>query len=283
VDSGVFLQANRQLVDWLEAAGGIRFDYVSNVNRGGFFGDHTVSNGNWSGFAAATVGPFSNVEFTAQVARGFRDPTLSDRFFRGPTGRGFITGNPDLVPETSLQFDLGARYTAGRLRFGVFYYHYTINDLIERYQTEPDFFFFRNRGEAEIQGFEVEVQAALGRGFSVEAGGQIGRGAHVDDGTDLDDISTDTVTATLRKTFGQKISTFARAAWYAEDDRPGPSEIIAPGHTNLDIGGSWLIHRNFEILGAVRNILNEDYYASPDPRFVMAPGINGYVTLKVRF
>ena len=27
--------------------------------------------------------------------------TLSDRYFRGPSGRGFITGNPDLEPETS--------------------------------------------------------------------------------------------------------------------------------------------------------------------------------------
>ena len=42
---------------------------------------------------------------TAQVARGFRDPILSDRFYRGPVGRGFIEGNPDLKPETSLQFD----------------------------------------------------------------------------------------------------------------------------------------------------------------------------------
>ena len=42
----------------------------------------------------------------AQIARGFRDPVLSDRYYRGPIGRGFITGNPDLEPETSLQFDL---------------------------------------------------------------------------------------------------------------------------------------------------------------------------------
>ena len=38
-------------------------------------------------------------QLTAQVARGFRDPVLSDRYFRGPSGRGFITGNPDLDPE----------------------------------------------------------------------------------------------------------------------------------------------------------------------------------------
>ena len=35
--------------------------------------------------------------------------------------------------------------------------------------------------------------------------------------------------------------------------------------------------------GAVRNLLNDEYYASPDPRFVFAPGINGFVTVAVKY
>ena len=71
------------------------------------------------GFGALTVGPFQGFSVTAQVSRGFRDPVLSDRYFRGPSGRGFITGNPDLEPETSLQFDLATRYTAARTQVAV--------------------------------------------------------------------------------------------------------------------------------------------------------------------
>ncbi len=41
-----------------------------------------------AGFVALTLGPFDGVSFTAQLSRGFREPTLSDRFVRGPTGRG---------------------------------------------------------------------------------------------------------------------------------------------------------------------------------------------------
>ena len=37
---------------------------------------------------AATLGPGHGFSATAQAAWGFRDPTLSDRYFRGPTGRG---------------------------------------------------------------------------------------------------------------------------------------------------------------------------------------------------
>ena len=112
------------------------------------------------GFGAVTVGPFQGFSVTAQVSRGFRDPVLSDRYFRGPSGRGFITGNPDLEPETSLQFDLATRYTIARTQLAVFFYHYRIDDLIERYQTQPDFFFFRNRGRARLRG--VRGRGALG-------------------------------------------------------------------------------------------------------------------------
>jgi outer membrane receptor protein involved in Fe transport len=261
----------------------VRLDYVRNVNNGGFFGDRTVSNGAAAGFGALTAGPFEHVTLTAQLSRGFRDPTLSDRFFRGPSGRGFITGNPDLEPETSVQVDLGARYVTDRLQVAAYYYRYRITNLVERFETDPDLFFFRNRGRARIIGVELEAQAAMGRGFSIEFGAQHSRGRAVDDGTALDDISPNSASVVLRKTFGARVSTFARVAWYDADDRPGPGEIPAPGHTNVDAGATWELNRRVEVRGAVRNLLNEQYFASPDPRFVPAPGVNGFVTLRVRF
>ena len=70
---------------------------------------------------------------TGQVSRGFRDPTLSERYYRGVTGRGFVTGNPDLDPERSLQYDVALR-RPGRVRFGLYLYRYEIRDLVERYR-----------------------------------------------------------------------------------------------------------------------------------------------------
>jgi hypothetical protein len=51
------------------------------------------------------VGPVAAV--VGQVARGFSTRRCPIVYYRGPTGRGFITGNLDLAPETSLQFDPG--------------------------------------------------------------------------------------------------------------------------------------------------------------------------------
>lgn len=282
-DTAGFVEIDLTPASKVTVSGGLRGDYVSNVNEGGYFGDREVTNGAFSGYAAIAYGPAANFTFTAQVSRGFRDPTLSDRFFRGPNGRGFITGNPDLEPETSLQSDFGVRYAKGRVSAAAYTYFYRINNLIERYSPATDFFEFRNRGRAGIKGFETELQAELGHGLKMELGAQVGRGELQDDDTNLDDIATDQLSVILRQAFSSQLSAFFRVAFLAEDDRPGPSEIVAPGHTNLDLGATWAPIKHIEIRGAIRNLLDEEYYASPDPRFVLAPGINGFVTIRVKF
>lgn len=282
-DTAGFVELDLTPAHRVSVSGGLRVDRISNVNEGGYFGDRRVSNSAAAGYGAVAFGPVANLTFTAQVSRGFRDPTLSDRFFRGPNGRGFITGNPELEPESSLQADFGARYAKGRVSAAAYTYFYRINDLVERFSPATDFFEFRNRGEAEIKGFEAEVQADLTQGFRLEVAAQVGRGTLIDNDTSLDDISTDQVSVILRKAFGAKVSAFFRFAAYAEDDRPGPSEVVAPGHTNLDLGATWAPHRRLEIRGALRNLLDEEYFASPDPRWVFAPGLNGFVTVRVKF
>ena len=281
VDTGVYLQGEAPLGPALRLGVGGRGDYVTTENSGGFFGDLDTSNGAFSGFTAITAGPFSGVTVTGQVARAFRDPTISDRYFRGPSGRGFVTGNPDLDPETSLQFDFAARYARGRAQLAAYFYHYTIHDLIERYQPAPDFFFFRNRGRARLRGFEIEARAEAGQGFSIEGGVSIGRGTALDDGAHLDDVSPDTVFVMLRQDFGptKKAYVQARAAVSAADRRPGPSEIEAPGSTIIDLSGGWQLARRVELRGIIRNALDDEYFASPDPRWVYAPGRSASLTL----
>ena len=286
LDTGIFVQANAGLTSRLHATGGARVDFVSSKNRGGFFGDQSISHQAVSGFAALTIGPFDGFSFTGQVSRGFREPTLSDRFFRGPSGRGFITGNPDLDPETSVQIDLGARYTAERLRVNAYVYQYRITDLVERFTTATDFFFFRNRGKAQYRGVELEAQADLGRGFTMEFSAQTARGRALEDASDelwLDDVAPDMAALVLRKRLMDKGSAHVRVATFASDDRPGISEIRAPGYTLLDAGASWWLTPNLELRANGRNLLNRTYYASPDPRFVFAPGRGASLTAAISF
>jgi outer membrane receptor protein involved in Fe transport len=282
VDTGVYATAETALGRAVTVAGGARGDRVTTVNSGGYFGDRSTAHAAAAGFASLAVGPFSGLGLTAQISRGFRDPMLSDRYYRGPTGRGFITGNPDLEPETSLQYDLAARYTMPRGRLAAYAYHYRISDLVERYETTRDNFFFRNRGRARIRGFEVEAQADLGRGLLLSLAGQVSRGRALDDGSNLDDVAADSVSVTVRQALKRGFVQ-VRAAGYADDDRPGPTEQRTPGYVLIDASGAWALTGQLELRVVARNLLDATYLLSPDPRAVLAPGVNALVTAAVRF
>lgn len=281
-DVGLFFHAEAPLAPKVVASGGARVDAVRTRSDGGYFGSRTISHTALSGSGALVVGPFNGLSLTAQVSRGFRDPTISDRFYRGPTGRGYITGNPDLDPETSRQVDVGARYSAARLRLAVYGYHYRITNLIERYGVGGDTFLFRNRGRATIRGVELEAQAELGGGVSLDLSAQVARGRALD-GAWLDDIAPDLATMTLRRRIGTRGAAHVRLAVFGADGRFGPSEVATPGYTLVDAGGSWWITPQVEVRVLGRNLLNQSYYASPDPRWVWAPGRHGSVTAVVQF
>jgi outer membrane receptor protein involved in Fe transport len=283
VDTGLYTSLEAALSTMFSVAGGVRGDYVTTQNRGGFFGNRSTSHGAGSGFAALTAGSFRGFSATVQLARGFRDPVLSDRYFRGPSGRGFITGNPDLDPETSLQFDVGVRYTSQRVRAATYFYDYRIHDLIERYEADPDFFFFRNRGRARLRGFEAEAQASLGWGVSLESAFQRARGRALDDDEYLDDIAPETLSVQLRKGFTAR-SAFAqlRAAFHARDTRPGPTERVVPGYTSVDGAAGLRLVQALELRVAARNLLNQSYMASQDLRTVLAPGRSIALTAVLR-
>lgn len=282
-DAGAYVSIDAALASRLTVGAGGRADYVTTNNGGGYFGDRATGHGAFSGFASTTVDLARGLSLTGQIARGFRDPVLSDRYYRGPTGRGFITGNPDLAPETSVQGDLALRYVMSRFRVATFYYDYRIHDLIERYSTTPDFFFFRNRGTARIRGFEVEGQADLGAGVTLEIASQVAEGRALDDHAYLDDMSPANLSAVVRKQFGARGFGQVRTAYFSDDDHVGPTERAVPGYTLLDVAAGIRVARPLELRVQARNLLAQQYYASQDVRTVLAPGRSASLTVAVKF
>jgi hemoglobin/transferrin/lactoferrin receptor protein len=270
-DTGLFASAQYPLSPRLMVAGGVRGDLVTDRNSGGFFGDRSTSEAAASGYGSVTVS-LHRISISGQVARGFRAPTLSDRYFRGPSGRGFITGNPDLEPETSLQFDTAVRFTGERWRAALYLFNYRISDLIERYEEETDFFFFRNRGRARVRGVEIESQGDLGRGFTLELAGQVTRGRALDDDEYLDTIPAASLSAQVRKQLSTRGFAQLRVGAYARDTRPGPTERATPGYAVVDASGGWKLSDALEIRILGRNLLDREYLVSPDRRTVLAPG-----------
>lgn len=282
-DAGAYVTVETPVHPAVILSGGARIDRVTTANEGGYFGDRSTANSAFSGLASITVGPYSGWSLTGQVARGFRDPFLSDRYFRGPSGRGFITGNPDLDPERSLQFDAVARYTGRGHRLAFYGYQYRIVDLIERYEDIPDNFLFRNRGRARIRGIEAEAQVDVRDGWSLELAAQFARGITLEDDAALDDIAPASISALLRKELPRGAYAQMRLAAFARDDEAGPTERELPGYTLLDAAAGMPVGRGVELQLNGRNLLDADYLASPDPRTVPAPGASLMATVMMRF
>jgi outer membrane receptor protein involved in Fe transport len=278
----VFTQADVQAARRLRLSGGIRADAVHSANEGGYFGDRDVTHSAVSGSAAATFTVAKSLTLTGQVSRGFREPLLLDRYYRGPVGRGFIEGNPELEPETSLQFDLVGRYDTGRLVLSGALYDYRISNLIERYQSGPTSFFFRNRSAARIRGVELEARAALPHAFVAGVTAQSSRGRDDDDGTPIDDIAPASIAVVMRHAL-RAVSSYVRVTAFASHDAAGPSEVPTPGYELVDAGAVWNVTRHLQIVGTARNLLNDSYYSSAGPRWVYAAGRRGSVSVVVQF
>ncbi|MBI4168863.1 MAG: TonB-dependent receptor [Acidobacteria bacterium] len=287
IDSALYLSGEAPLGRALTATGGLRLDRVATRNRGGFFGDRSTAHGTVAGYGALTATFHPGLSATAQIARGFRDPTLSDRYFVGPTGRGRVTGNPDLDPETSLQADLAVRYARRSFRCALYFYEYRIEDLIERFEPDPasapDRFAFRNRGLARLRGVELEIQGETTRGLSMLFGAQVASGRALDDDSPLADVPPAGFTLTLRQTILERGYLMARAAVRARDDDAGPTEMAVSGHATFDLGGGWRLLPGAELRLLVRNISDKAYPATADARSVLAPGRTGLATLVIDF
>lgn len=279
VDVGVFAETEQALAgSWLTGAFGIRGDRVTTRNRGGFFGERSTSEGAASGFAAVTIVPRTDVSFTLQYSHGFRDPLLSDRYFRGVSGRGFVVGNPLLDPETTHQFDLALRAKHGALQVAVYGFIYRIDDLIERFRSGSDFN-FRNSGTADIRGAEMESNLEVGRGFTARLSLGVTRGRLLADASPVADIPPASAVLTLDQRLNDRFWWRLRVAAYGRDSSPGPTEKTTPGCGVADASAGLKLWSGLEARLSLRNIFDKQYPATSDEAAVDAPGRNATLVI----
>ena len=153
---------------------------------------------------------------------------------------------------------------------------------MERYQTETDFYFFRNRGRARVRGLEAELQASLPAKLTLELAAHSLGGRALDDDTGLDGIPVPTLTARLRRDFARGY-VWVRTGVYGELDDPGPTEQDRDGYQLLDAGLGLHLGKHVEVDLLGRNLLDEAYLVSPDSRAVLAPGRTAIATATLRF
>ena len=123
----------------------------------GIIGNSRVVNTTESAFSpklGIIISPLRYLSIKGNVGRSFRVPSFNELFF---PEEGFIGGNPDLKPESSIDFDVGLVFSHPRIGFEINYFRSSIDDLIlfifvSAIRIEP-----LNVGEVTQQGIETSV------------------------------------------------------------------------------------------------------------------------------
>ena len=273
-EASVFAHGEIPLGPPLQGSAGGRLSAVG--SRSGPFaggsGHRETNHAALSGFVALRADLGEGLALTGQLSRGFRDPTLSDRYYTGLSGRGLVHGNPELRPERALQSDVSFRFGRGRTTAGLHAYRYRIRDLVERYEDGEDLYFFRNRGEAFLRGLELELRlGAPADRYHFDLAAALTRGA-AGGGSPLDGVPPANFRAGLRRTL--RARSFAEVVLFAfaSDSRPGPTERPRDAYARLDAALGFGIASGAEVRLSGRNLLNAAYPISADSRAVLAPG-----------
>ncbi len=223
------------------------------------------------------------LSFLANIGRSFRFPAISELFYTGLTGRGTVFGNPDLEPETSLNFDLGFRYLHEKFFASIYGFSNVIDHIIQKYQGgETEEFFYRNLTSGRILGVEGEFYASLAKNVELFIN------FHHMEGKEKETDAALNYIPPTRLTFWGKYSPGKfwiepRLTLSAAVKNPGPLEIAVDGYSLLDTIFGFKVNPRLTLLAIVQNILDKTYRASADVDGVDAPGRGLVVRAKFAF
>jgi vitamin B12 transporter len=104
----------------------------------------------------------------ATAGTAFKVPTFEENF----GSSAFSRGNPDLSPERSLSFEIGAdrTFAAGRVRLAASYFDQRFRDLIQYGDTNPAAPTYFNVAAANARGLELELELRPAAALELAAG-----------------------------------------------------------------------------------------------------------------
>lgn len=112
--------------------------------------------------AGLTYNGFENLVLRANYAQGYRAPILQELFIDSMMGGHITRANENLKPETSDNFEIGARYQKGGLMLDTAVFYSVADNYITAAPDGQDIFEYRNIAEAKTLGFEMQSSLRVG-------------------------------------------------------------------------------------------------------------------------
>jgi outer membrane receptor protein involved in Fe transport len=272
-DLGVFLSVDYSGVHRLDLLGGVRYDILRmEALPLGATSPVVTRDDQPTGFLGVSYRLAGPVTAFVNVSRAYRLASINEKYYTGISGRGFIIGNPDLLPERSLNFDTGLRFLSKHHFFGLYAFTYRIDDMIERYRPDPTTYTYGNIERGRLQGLEFEAEAFLLPGWKVFGNVAAIRGRSLVSGDPLNDVPPVRLYGGTRYWAG-RFSAEINATVCLAKAAPGPAEIAVAASevVNLKAGYLW---RGLEFHLMLGNAFNATYVSRADAEAMVEPGRN---------
>lgn len=256
------------------------------VQAGGRYDDDEEFGG-FGTWRAGVSAPISRwLRLRASAGTAFKQPRFYEQF-----ATGFVTGNPDLTPETSRSIESGIEAGRGHTRVQATYFTQRFRNLIQYVgappQGQPNYL---NLAGADANGVELEATHALGhlslRGAFTRFDTKVTDAGTGDDplfaaGEKL--IRRPDQVASLSATYTSRYATVSGTAHYVGERNDlnfagfPATRVVMPSYTRVDVAGEVAVGRSgLKATLKLQNALNahyEEIYNFPAPRRAVMIGV----------
>lgn len=249
---GVFLQDQWQILENWYTSVGVRWDDNSRAGPAQTYRATTLY----------TLQP-TNTDFHGTIGTGFRAPALAENLF--------AFGNPNLLPERSKGWDLGAtqRFLDNRFSIDATYFRNDFTDLIV---FDFNTFSLENIGNSRATGLELTSNWQVVENTNVYANYTLTNTKNLDTGLPLLRRPQDKATVGIDQYFLDRKARIGAYMLYVGQRLDTNNYELAP-YSVLNLNSSYYVNPRAELFARMDNVTNKFY---EEARGYGVPGIAGY-------
>jgi len=256
---------------------GLRYDWIKQATN-----KDSKTDNNLSASLSLHYPMRSGLDIDLEIANGFRYPSLSELFFAGITPRGFIQGNNNLKAESSLGTQISINWQEQEhLSLHGTFYHYELDNYIERYQLDDETLSYRNVDSAQIDGFEAELRWYMNDHIEHHLAYQQQKGIG-NQQQPLADLHPRKMSWVMLSTYNN-ITLANSVSYHFTVDRAAVSEVKRESFLLWDLSVNYEYTDQQTVILALTNISNESYYGSLDKAASLQPERSMRISINWQF
>lgn len=299
---GVFIQSNYKASKKLLLNGGIRwnmfktkallvtentyppppYDYSLNT-----YSEHTHSDKAFSGSFGVSYTPVENISLTGNIGQAFRTPSTRELYVSTMTPNGMTYADSTLVPEKSLNIDVGFRLKGKQKKqnmLSLFFYRNYIKEMITiKWNPSHTTGVLSNR-DAILYGAEFSFKYKPIEKLAINANLSYGKGYEIENKVPLKDILPFNFFTNINYSIiPKKVWVGINAKFSSKNDHVPVGYFTSDSFQVYDLLTGWNINKYATLNLSVSNLFNNDYREHYQFEWIRKPGRSFNTSLKIKF